>query len=193
MPIQQSLKTNQQACTSHEKQHVPLTTQQLGTQPPWPQQASALVYPIRTPLLPVPQIHTDTSRTQGGEEGDWQTDVNKHAHMAGRQTGKHVLTVLNNIHTLPPTTIHSHHKPTQHIAVTTVGCVRMGWGVHSLGGRTCRVPCRSHGQGSGATQFWSLSPWFDGLDFGPGVGQLRQIHPLQGRHWLIACVSTGSD
>ena len=62
-------------------------------------------------------------------------------------------------------------------------------GVRSLGGRTRRVPCHSHGQGADATRFRSLGPWFDGLDFGPGVGRPRQVRPLQGGRWLIACVS----
>ena len=30
---------------------------------------------------------------------------------------------------------------------------------------------------------------FDGLDFGPGVGRPRQVRPLLGGQWLIACVS----
>ena len=64
-----------------------------------------------------------------------------------------------------------------------------GGGVRSLGGRTRRVPCHSHGQGADATRFRSLGPWFDGLDFGPGVGRPRQVRPLQGGRWLIACVS----
>ena len=44
-------------------------------------------------------------------------------------------------------------------------------------------------RGAGATGFRSLGPRFDGLDFGPGVGRPRQVRPLQGGRWLIACVS----
>ena len=44
-------------------------------------------------------------------------------------------------------------------------------------------------RGAGDTRFRSLGPWFDGLDFGPGVGRPRQVRPQQGGRWLIACVS----
>ena len=44
-------------------------------------------------------------------------------------------------------------------------------------------------RGAGATRFRSLGPWFDGLGFGTGVGRPRQVRPLQGGRWLIACVS----
>ena len=44
-------------------------------------------------------------------------------------------------------------------------------------------------RGAGAIRFRSLGPWFDGLDFGPGVGRPGQVRPLQGGRWLIACVS----
>ena len=44
-------------------------------------------------------------------------------------------------------------------------------------------------RGAGATQFRSLGPWFDWLDFGPGVGRPRQVRPLQGGRWLITCMS----
>ena len=65
--------------------------------------------------------------------------------------------------------------------------VLMGWGVRFFGGRTRGVILTY--RGAGATRFRSLGPWFDGLDFGPGVGRPRQVRPLQGGWWLIACVS----
>ena len=144
-------------------------------QPPSLQQATASVHSVQTPLLSTPQIQT--SRTRGGEGGDWQTDVNKHAHMAGRQTGKHVLTVLNNIHTLPPTTIHStrsHHKhPTYHSLNSGVRPGGMGcrWGsVPSAAEPTSflsfsrtggRVPPGS-GASALASKGWTSVPVWDG-------------------------------
>ena len=116
--------------------------------------------------------------------------------MAGRQTVKHTLAALYNIHRLPPTITHntrSQHKSTQHIAVTTVGCVRVGWGwgVGSApsAAELVEFPVILTDRGAGATRFRSLGPWFDGLDFGTGVGRPRQVRPLQGGRWLIACVS----
>ena len=44
-------------------------------------------------------------------------------------------------------------------------------------------------RGAGATRLRSLGPWFDGLDFGAGVGRPMQVRPLQGGRLLIACVS----
>ena len=175
-PIQQSLTTNQQPHTAHKQQHAPLTTAH-SNQPPSLQQATASVHSVKTPLLSTPQIHTDTSRTRDGEGGDWQTDVNKHAHMAGRRTGKHTLAALYNIYTLPPTTIHStrsHHKhPTYHSLNSGVrpGGVGCGWGsVPSAAEPTSflsfsqtggRVPPGS-GASAPASKGWTSVPVRDG-------------------------------
>ena len=101
-PTQHSLTTKQKSLTASTQKHAT-----SNTQPPSTQQATAPVRPIRTPLLPAPHTHTDTNRTRGGERGDWQTGVNKYAHMADRQTRKHIRAALRNIHTVntqPPQT-----------------------------------------------------------------------------------------
>ena len=149
-PTQHSLTTQQNSRTASTQKHATLNTAH-GTQPRSPQQATAPVRPARTPLLPTPQRHTDTHRPRDGEGGDWQTDVNKHARMADRHTRRHILAALHK-HTPQSTAVlstRSHLRQTQHIVATTVGCVWVGWGVRSLGGRTRRVPCHSHGQGGG--------------------------------------------
>ena len=125
---QQLLRTNQQPCTAHKKQHAPLTTVH-STQPPSLQQlfTQSEHRSCRHHRYTRTQIEHEVGREGIGK----QLNVNKHAHMAGRQTGKHTLAALHNIPTLQPTVIHntrSHHKSTQRIAVITVGCVRVGWG-----------------------------------------------------------------
>lgn len=98
-------------------------------QPPSLQQVTAPVSPIKTPLLPTLQIHTDTSRTWGGEGGDWQTVRHEQTCTYSRQTSKHTLAALNNKHTQASTTNYStcsQHKQTQ-LIITTVGCIG-GWG-----------------------------------------------------------------
>ena len=91
-----------------------------------------------------------------GREGiGKQLKVNKHAYMSGRQTEKHT---LQNIHTLPPTVIHNtrnHHKPTQHIAVTTVGWGGGGGSAPSAS-ELVEFPVILTDRGAGATRFWSL-------------------------------------
>ena len=87
--------------------------------------------------------------------------------MTGRQTDKHTLAALYNIHTLPPTTIQNtrnHHKSTQHIVATTVRCVRDGGGGGSAPSaeEPVEYPVILKDSGAGATRFWSLGPWFDG-------------------------------
>ena len=65
----------------------------------------------------------------------------------------------------------------------------MGWGSAPSAAELVEFPVILKDRGAGATRFRSLGPWFDGLDFGPGVGRPRQVRPLQGGCWLIACMS----
>ena len=44
-----------------------------------------------------------------------------------------------------------------------------------------------------ATQLRSLDLWYNRLDSSPGVGRLRQVRPLQGDPWLVACVTVAQQ
>ena len=158
MPTQQSLRTNQQPHTAHKKQHAPLTTVH-STQPPSPQQVTAPVHPIRTPLLPTPQIHTDTNRTRGGEGGDWQTVGRKQTCTHGRQANGQTHTVANT-HWQRSTTYTRFHQPpvTAHAATTCISQSQQwgvsGWGkvgVRPLGAEFVGFPVVLTDRGAGVT------------------------------------------
>ena len=190
---QQLLKTNKQSRAAHKKQHAPLTTVH-STKPPSPQQATAPVHPIKTPLLPTPQVHTDTYRTRGEEEGGWQTVQRQQTRTHGRQTNGQTHTGSTLQHTHASTNHHSQHTQPAQIN-TTYRSHNSGARPGGVGGSASSAaelvefPVILTDRGAGATRFRSLGPWFDGLDFGPGVGRPRQVRPLQGGRWLIACVS----
>ena len=113
---QQLLKINQQSRTAHKKQHAPLTTVH-STKPPSPQQVTAPVHPIKTPLLPTPQVHTDTNRIRGEEGGEWQTVKRKQTCTHGRQTNGQTHTGSTLQHTQASTNHHLQH--TQLVQINT--------------------------------------------------------------------------
>ena len=121
------------------------------------------------------------------------TSTNTHTWQADKRT---------NTHWQHSTTYTGFHQPslTTHAAGTNRHNISQSqqWGASRWGGvggsassaaELVEFPVILIDRGAGATRFRSLGPWFDGLDFGPGVGRPRQVRPLQGGRWLIACVS----
>ena len=143
---------------------------------------------------PLSQVERGVGREGAGK----QSGVNTHAHSGGRQACKRTLAVLSIKRTLLTATTqntHSHNEQIQ-TAITTVGGVRGGGGGGGGGIRSfrrlCGIPCHSFSHHPCTSRFQCLGPWFDLLDFRPGLRRPSQVCPLQADH-LHVCDAAGSD